>query len=58
MSKQQATKLADDLVKSGYVFRNNDLVDRRVIRLNLTDAGRTFIDIFFVDYASYFRDML
>ena len=35
-----ATRIADWLVENGYIQRLNDLEDRRVVRIALTDSGR------------------
>ena len=35
-----ATRIADWLVENGYIQRFNDLEDRRVVRVALTDSGR------------------
>ena len=35
-----ATRIADWLVENGYIQRINDLEDRRVVRIALTDSGR------------------
>ena len=35
-----ATRIADWLVKNGYIQRLNDSEDRRVVRVALTDSGR------------------
>ena len=40
MPKQQMSKLVDKLVEGGFAERLSDPDDRRVIRVNLTDAGR------------------
>jgi DNA-binding MarR family transcriptional regulator len=36
-----ATRIADWLVENGYIQRLPDLADRRVVRITLTDTGRT-----------------
>ena len=38
-----ATSLVDRLVKSGWVTRQPDPDDRRIIRLSVTEAGRTLL---------------
>jgi DNA-binding MarR family transcriptional regulator len=44
LSLSSATQLIDRLVKAGYVTREIDATDRRVVRLNMTDAGRAALD--------------
>ena len=36
----KATRIVDWLVSEGYVERNHDLEDRRVVRINLTQKGK------------------
>jgi len=38
------THLVDRLVRAGYVARNDDPDDRRVVRCALTDAGRALVE--------------
>ncbi len=42
-SKQNLTKIANQLVKEGYVERTPDPSDRRVLNLALTENGRSFM---------------
>ncbi|MFZ2258802.1 MAG: MarR family transcriptional regulator [Clostridiaceae bacterium] len=44
ISKPNMTPILDSLINIGYISRQRDLKDRRVIRLNLTDSGRDFYD--------------
>lgn len=44
ISKPNMTPILDALIKKGYLQRNRDEKDRRVIRLNLTASGRAFYD--------------
>lgn len=44
ISKQQATLIIDKLIDIGYVKRENDKYDRRIIRITLTDTGIHFMD--------------
>ncbi len=44
ISKPNMTPILDALIKKGYLQRNRDEKDRRVIRLNLTVSGRAFYD--------------
>ena len=39
MSKQQLTRLVDNLVSQGFAKRNFDDLDRRIIKISLTEAG-------------------
>jgi DNA-binding MarR family transcriptional regulator len=43
-SKQNLTHIVDQLVKDGYVERIPEPSDRRVMKIAITDRGRTFID--------------
>lgn len=43
-SKQNLTHIVDQLVKEGHVERVPDPSDRRVLKIAITDRGRTFID--------------
>jgi DNA-binding MarR family transcriptional regulator len=43
-SKQNLTYIVDQLVKEGHVERMPDPSDRRVLKIVITDRGRTFID--------------
>src|SRR5689334_4014049 len=40
VTKQTASKLADDMQRAGYLAREPDAADRRRVRLVLTDRGR------------------
>lgn len=42
-SKQNLTHIVDQLVKDGLVERISDPSDRRVLKIAVTDQGRTFI---------------
>ncbi len=42
-SKQNLTKIVDQLFEEGYVERTPDTLDRRVLFISLTEAGRTFM---------------
>lgn len=42
ISKPNMTPILDSLINMGYITRQRDLKDRRVIRVNLTDSGREF----------------
>lgn len=44
ISKQQTTLIIDKLINIGYVKRENDKYDRRIIRITLTDSGIHFMD--------------
>lgn len=44
ISKQQTTLIIDKLIDIGYVKRENDKYDRRIIRITLTDTGIHFMD--------------
>jgi DNA-binding MarR family transcriptional regulator len=43
VSLPAASRLVDDLVRRGYVERHEDVADRRMKRVQLTDAGRSLI---------------
>ena len=42
-SKQNLTNIIDQLEKEGLVERSSDLADRRVLRITLTEDGRSFM---------------
>ncbi|MGE5677857.1 MAG: MarR family winged helix-turn-helix transcriptional regulator [Pseudomonadota bacterium] len=42
--KSNITVLTDKLIKDGYVERSFDPSDRRIIILNITEAGRAFLE--------------
>jgi DNA-binding MarR family transcriptional regulator len=44
VSQPSATETIDRLVRAGYVSRTTCTADRRVVRIALTDGGRSFID--------------
>lgn len=44
ISKQQTTLIIDKLIDIGYVKRENDKYDRRIVRITLTDTGIHFMD--------------
>lgn len=44
ISKPNMTPILDALIKKGYLQRNRDEKDRRIIRLSLTPSGRAFYD--------------
>jgi len=44
VSQSTVTQLADRLVKRGLIDRQSDLIDRRVVRLNVSAAGREILD--------------
>lgn len=44
ISKPNMTPILDSLIGMGYITRQRDTKDRRVIRVNLTDSGREFYD--------------
>ena len=43
VSLPAASRLVDDLVRRGFVDRNEDAEDRRMKRVHLTDSGRSVI---------------
>lgn len=43
ISKPNVTTLVDRLEKNGYVHRNHDDSDRRVVRVSLTDKGKKLV---------------
>lgn len=42
ISKPNMTPILDSLINMGYITRQRDLKDRRVIRVTLTESGREF----------------
>lgn len=44
ISKPNMTPLLDRLIDLGYIQRTRDMKDRRVIRLRLTERGKSFYD--------------
>lgn len=58
MTKQQMTKLSNRLVELELVKRVFDPADRRIIKLEITDNARNYIDSFLNCNADYFREML
>jgi DNA-binding MarR family transcriptional regulator len=49
------TSVVTTLVRDGYVERRPDETDRRVVRLYITDAGRTLITKYVADAAAHWR---
>jgi DNA-binding MarR family transcriptional regulator len=43
-SKQQMTPIIDKLIKYGFVEREHDKTDRRVVKITLSSSGRQFLD--------------
>jgi DNA-binding MarR family transcriptional regulator len=43
-SKQQMTPIIDKLIESGFVEREHDKADRRVVKINLSSSGRQFLE--------------
>jgi DNA-binding MarR family transcriptional regulator len=43
VSMPAASRMVDDLVRRGFVERNEDVEDRRMKRVRLTDSGRSVI---------------
>lgn len=56
--KQQMTKLGNRLIECGFVERISDPQDRRIVRLMITDRGRSFIDHFLDEDAACHRDLI
>jgi DNA-binding MarR family transcriptional regulator len=44
MSKQQMTPIIDKLVSQGFVQREHDLTDRRLIKINLSSSGLQLLE--------------
>jgi len=44
VSKQQITKLTDKLAEKDYIDRVNDLIDRRSIKITITECGIKFLN--------------
>jgi DNA-binding MarR family transcriptional regulator len=43
-SKQQMTPIIDKLIEYGFVEREHDKTDRRVVKITLSSSGRQFLD--------------
>lgn len=58
MPKQQMTKMVNRLVEQEFVERVYDPSDRRIIKIQLTDAAQNYLDHFIEHDASCFRPLL
>lgn len=58
ISKPYITTLVDQLIKEGYVERNPDTRDRRVINISITPAGRKHLQQAGVEYKADIKDIL
>jgi DNA-binding MarR family transcriptional regulator len=58
VSRATITGLLDGLEKDGLIQRQADPSDRRVIRVNLTDAGREFLEKITPPYAQWLTDIV
>ena len=58
LSRQQLTKMADRLVSYELAERLYDPMDRRIIKLKITDKALNYIDCFLNKNAGCYRDML
>lgn len=56
--KKQMTKVADRLVEQQLVERIYDPLDRRIVRLRLTDRALSYIDHFLEQDGGYFKSIL
>lgn len=56
--KKQMTKVADRLVEQQLVERIYDPLDRRIVRLQLTDRALSYIDHFLEQDGGYFKSIL
>ncbi|XOQ14310.1 MAG: HTH marR-type domain-containing protein [Shouchella clausii] len=58
MPKHQMTKLVNNLVEYRFVERISDPSDRRIVKIELTEDGRCFVDHFLNENAKYFQDLI
>jgi MarR family transcriptional regulator, negative regulator of the multidrug operon emrRAB len=58
VSRATITGLLDGLEKDGLIQRQADPSDRRLIRVNLTDAGREFLEKITPTYAQWLTDIV
>jgi DNA-binding MarR family transcriptional regulator len=58
VSRATITGLLDGLEKDGLIQRQADPSDRRIIRVNLTDAGREFLEKITPPYAQWLTDIV
>src|SRR5215472_2803574 len=58
VAKPTLTSTADGLVAEGLLSRETETTDRRVVRLKLTEAGRTAVDRADAVYAEWLGDLL
>jgi MarR family transcriptional regulator, negative regulator of the multidrug operon emrRAB len=58
VSRATITGLLDGLEKDGLIQRQADPSDRRIIRVNLTDAGRAFLEKITPTYAQWLTDIV
>jgi len=58
VAKPTLTSTADGLVAAGLLCRETETTDRRVVRLKLTEAGRTAVDRADAVYAEWLGDLL
>ncbi len=57
MSPQQTTRVVNRLIQGGFARRENDPVDRRVIRLRTTEYAREYVQRFRCQQADYYEHM-
>ncbi len=50
ISRQQATKIVNQLVESGYMCRISSIEDRRIIEIDLTNSARSFMAGFITEF--------
>ena len=58
VAKPTLTSTADGLVAAGLLGRETETTDRRVVRLRLTEAGRTAVDRADAVYAGWLTELL
>jgi len=58
LASSTVTDLVDRMERAGLVERERDAVDRRVIRLHLTERGRAVIDQVMAARSAYLREVL
>lgn len=55
---QTVTGVLDRLERAGHIARRRDLDDRRAVRLELTDSGRTVVDQIAASLKGHVREVL
>ena len=58
MSKQQMTKIVNRLAERGFIERVYDPLNRRIIKIKITQEAIDYMDKFHVQHTEYFQEML